>query len=661
MANTTRPATLLGSPTVREAASRTQKRVGKPVWAVAISGPDGVGKTTQLRLLARCSEFDDAGTLDQYDTAWHRPQMHDLAEWWFSYASIEEVIGVLARSYLARAAGHGTDSRIRLVDRGIPMLEATVAATVAAREGCGYDTAKMKALNALGPYREAMKRAERAELGVILLHDRDPMKSVAATMAREQETSQRYVVYQTVLTKYLHEQVEHGRFEETIVASGRSILSIQQELRVKLRRHGLDVPDVALEPVRIIALGGLSESGKSTAARYLQSQHGYVRLKIRHLLQRAAELRGIDDVYVLGPAEIAELLVHELNSYCAAHQFQRHVSIESLHRLDVTRELTKLLGPCLSIVYIDARSSVREKRGKDGPFDVRHRDVVKRSRGADRIRHIADHVIDNNGPLIALYHALDGIAVRDRWHRIELHRSTASSLGLPPHLTVYLERLLDRTTRRRRPLVSVLAVTGSGGRGGYQDGWSDLDVLIIAEASALRQLRRILSDLTPELNQVKLGVTLLTHTECQSGALTPRLAHTLRSIGSGELPVLWCREGLSLLLPDQESDVWASLEDGVAAAIEIRRQLLKPRPELRSLYKATALLAKVALRAEGKEYNTDKEALLALRTYLPGLDCGIVQGAQHDMRITEILATRVLDWWLGTFTGDHRLSPRQRP
>src|SRR5579884_2270545 len=236
MANTTRPATLLGSPTVREAASRTQKRVGKPVWAVAISGPDGVGKTTQLRLLARCSEFDDAGTLDQYDTAWHRPQMHDLAEWWFSYASIEEVIGVLARSYLARAAGHGTDSRIRLVDRGIPMLEATVAATVAAREGCGYDTAKMKALNALGPYREAMKRAERAELGVILLHDRDPMKSVAATMAREQETSQRYVVYQTVLTKYLHEQVEHGRFEETIVACGRSILSIQQELRVKLRR-----------------------------------------------------------------------------------------------------------------------------------------------------------------------------------------------------------------------------------------------------------------------------------------------------------------------------------------------------------------------------------------------------------------------------------------
>ncbi len=631
------------------------------MWAVAISGPDGVGKTTQLRLLARCSEFDDAGRLDQHDTAWLWPQRHGLAEWWFSYAPIEEVTGVLARSYLARAAGHGTDSRIRLVDRGIPMLEATVAATVAAREGCGYDTAKARALNILGPYREAMERAERAELGVVLLHDRDPMKSVAATMARERETSQRYATYQTVLTTYLHEQVENGRFEEIIVASGRSILSIQQELRAKLRKHGLDVSDVALERVRIVALGGLSESGKSTAARYLQSQHGYARLKIRYLLQRAAELKGIDDIYALEPVEIAELLVHELDSYCATHQFQRHVSIESLHRLDITRELTKLLGPCLSIVYIDARSSVREKRGKDGPFDVRHRDVVKRSRGADRIRHIADHVIDNNGPLIALYHALDGIAVRDRWHRIELHRSTASSLGLPPHLTVYLERLLDRTTRRRRPLVSVLAVTGSGGRGGYQDGWSDLDVLIIAEASALRQLRRILSDLTPELNQVKLGVTLLTHTECQSGALTPRLAHTLRSIGSGELPVLWCREGLSLLLPDQESDVWASLEDGVAAAIEIRRQLLKPRPELRSLYKATALLAKVALRAEGKEYNTDKEALLALRTYLPGLDCGIVQGAQHDMRITEILATRVLDWWLGTFTGDHRLSPRQRP
>src|SRR5579884_3287369 len=134
MANTTRPTPLPGSPAVEEAARRTQNRAGKPVWAVAISGPDGVGKTTQLRLLARCSEFDDAGRLDQHDTAWLWPQRHGLAEWWFSYAPIEEVTGVLARSYLARAAGHGTDSRIRLVDRGIPMLEATVAATVAARE-----------------------------------------------------------------------------------------------------------------------------------------------------------------------------------------------------------------------------------------------------------------------------------------------------------------------------------------------------------------------------------------------------------------------------------------------------------------------------------------------------------------------------------------------
>ena len=47
-------------------------------------------------------------------------------------------------------------------------------------------------------------------------------------------------------------------------------------------------------------------------------------------------------------------------------------------------------------------------------------------------------------------------------------------------------------------------------------------------------------------------------------------------------------------------------------AIEIRRQLLKPDLDLRSLYKVTALLAKVALRAEGDEYPGDTEALGAL-------------------------------------------------
>ncbi|MGH3295861.1 MAG: DUF4254 domain-containing protein, partial [Trebonia sp.] len=92
------------------------------------------------------------------------------------------------------------------------------------------------------------------------------------------------------------------------------------------------------------------------------------------------------------------------------------MSIESLHRANVTAELAKLLGPCLRVLYLEADVTVRETRGTSGPGDVRARDAVKRardavkrSRGAEEVRGLADAVIDNNGPVLALYHALDRI------------------------------------------------------------------------------------------------------------------------------------------------------------------------------------------------------------------------------------------------------------
>jgi hypothetical protein len=166
------------------------------------------------------------------------------------------------------------------------------------------------------------------------------------------------------------------------------------------------VPEVSLERVRIVALGGLSESGKSTAGHYLQARHGHARLKIGYLLRVAGELRGIPDVYALDATAQAELLVEALEEFCTAHRFQRRLSIESLHRGETTRELVKLLGARLTVVYLDVEAGVREARGAHGPTDVRERDEVKRARGAERIRDFADLVVDNNGPRAALYHGV---------------------------------------------------------------------------------------------------------------------------------------------------------------------------------------------------------------------------------------------------------------
>jgi hypothetical protein len=50
-----------------------------------------------------------------------------------------------------------------------------------------------------------------------------------------------------------------------------------------------------------------------------------------------------------------------------------------------------------------------------------------------------------------------------------------------------------------------------------QHGWSDLDVLVSAETENLIALRDALADLRKEMGGVKLGVTLVSASECVSG------------------------------------------------------------------------------------------------------------------------------------------------
>lgn len=126
------------------------------------------------------------------------------------------------------------------------------------------------------------------------------------------------------------------------------------------------------------------------------------------------------------------------------------------------------------------------------------------------------------------------MALARKWPEHRPSTMPVNALGLPVHLESYLSELLDRLTGPQ-PLIDLLAVTGSGARGKYQHGWSDLDVFVVASVDALEGMRRVLAELEAELGGVKLGLTVLTRAECQSGAVTSRLLHVLALIGSGGL------------------------------------------------------------------------------------------------------------------------------
>jgi hypothetical protein len=615
----------------------------------AVSGPDNVGKSTQLRILARrigpCAAL--AGSLDAYDPRWRTITALGMANWWFDQASVEEVADVLACSYLERAR-QDPRSGLRLVDRGIPMLEASVAATAAAREELSSDAAEERARSILAAYDPDIREAESAEHSVVLLHQDDLDAGIAKSLAREPSVSPVYAAYERHLHVQIGRLIAEGRFAARIVTGDLPIMSVQARLRELIRGAGIEVPRCRLPEIKILAFGGLSESGKSTAAEYLRVRYSFARLKIGYLIEKAADLCGVGNPYASDPITQAELLVDGLDRYCMARHYLERVTIESLHRDAPTHELRKLLGGALTIAYIDTDQRHREQRGTAGASDVRVRDAVKRERGAEAIAVLANEMITNNGSLLSFQHRLDRLVYGLTWPRRRPVMMPVNTLGLPVHLESCLIALVDKVAVRP-PLADLVAVTGSGARGKYQHGWSDLDVLVIADTENLAALRHALAYLRKEMRGVKLGVTLVSIGECVSGLVSPRVLHVLTQIGTGDIACQWCRPGLVLPVPDLLTDATESLRDAIASAIEIRRQLLRGTADLRSLYKLTGLLAKVMLRFERIECPSDDQALRALAARFPDrLADDQLVGARTDLGAATRVAQTVLAAWLET-------------
>ncbi|MDH2425804.1 nucleotidyltransferase domain-containing protein [Sphaerisporangium sp. TRM90804] len=608
---------------------------------VALSGPDNVGKTTHARLLARRHSAHNPGPLDDYDPRWRDAKKRGLATWWLHAAPVAEVVDVLACSYLARsAARNDTIGTFRIIDRGMTMLDASVVATVAARDRLSHEAAVERASDLLAPYAADIAAARAAEHELLLLHHVDPGRGAQIALSREETVTPAYTRYQRALNQRLNELASTA-----VVVDDLPIMTVQAELCSRLHAQGLPVAPPAITGRWTVALGGMSECGKSSAGAHLQHEHGFTRLKISYLLQCAAAHHQLADVYALPAVEQAELLVLELDRYAAAHHYQERFSIESLHSFDLTREVAKLLGAAATVLYLQASQSIRCQRGTRGREDVLQRDAVKGARGADRVREIADVVIDNDGSQTELGHALDRL-VRGRLWQARVPRVVASAdLGLPDRLTGFLDHLLVAVTGPGAP-VALVAVTGSGARGKYLEGWSDLDVLIVAAPAALATIRAALGDAHTRLGGVKLGLTVITPGECQTAALTSRLIYTIASIASGALPVLWAAPGFLMPQPDAGTIVARTRRDGATAAMDLRRVLLRDPVDLRATYKVAALLAKIVLKCEGQTHHGDADAIEAFAklAHLPAVPLD----PRADAAATITLAEHILTWWLRT-------------
>ena len=123
--------------------------------------------------------------------------------------------------------------------------------------------------------------------------------------------------------------------------------------------------------------------------------HNFLRLKLRYF---------IEAILQRGEQATPEAVVLELLSFLGCHYYVKQISVESLHDPYIPAMLKLMLGERMRIVYIDTDVATRTRRAAkelgisiaDAAVLVERKDEIKRRRGAESVKAIADLVFDNS-------------------------------------------------------------------------------------------------------------------------------------------------------------------------------------------------------------------------------------------------------------------------
>ncbi|MFG2407230.1 DUF4254 domain-containing protein [Streptomyces brevispora] len=372
---------------------------------------------------------------------------------------------------------------------------------------------------------------------------------------------------------------------------------------------------------RVLAFGGLSECGKSTSAEFVRRMCGAQRLKIGFLLRQAAHREGLADPYALSARRQAELMLGELNRFAEHHVDTRLFTIESVHDDASIAELKQLMGDRLQIIYLDTSFAVRVERSGTQAPTVAAKDEIKMSRGAHQVAALADHVIDNSGSVTALRARLRRIAAPPA--PTTLHVTTPYGLGLPAAVASATADFTD-AVRTYGPGVRLVALTGSPGEGTWIAGWSDLDLLVIAEHEATGRLHGAVHEYRRALNgAASLGPTFVTPGELTARRLTPRLAFALYQLQQGH-PALHTAPGIELPTITRDELALAAIHELPQVILTMRRLRADAGPDtLRQLYKHLVLACRLLLREHG-QWEVGPDRILSAASRMPGLTAASV-------------------------------------
>lgn len=410
---------------------------------------------------------------------------------------------------------------------------------------------------------------------------------------------------------------------------------------------------------QVIALGGLSECGKSSSGEYLRHQDGTYRLKMSFLIDIAAKRSGIADPYLLDRQAQACLLLEGLNMFADMHVEARRFTIESVHSDQLIFTLKQMLGDRLHIVYLEAPAHIRAARSQTTRAALRAKDEIKTSRGALRVAAGADHHIDNSGAVVALHARL----------RMMANERCANAVKVEPAVGSFLPATVASTVDQFTASlaltsgIDLVALTGSSVDGEWLPGWSDIDLLVSADQSAHSVVIQAGNTLRTQLSGafgIKCAATLVTPGEIEALFVQPRVIYALSRLSVGRSSALFAAQGLRLPLITGDKIKHAATQDLPLVIVTLRRLLASSITEaidVRPVYKHVVLALRLLLRSSGVDVTGSDAIADAGEEVLTGLgslslppvaalaeSCAQNNDAEYVDAVLRA-AYRLLDWY----------------
>lgn len=441
-------------------------------------------------------------------------------------------------------------------------------------------------------------------------------ESLNLSLEREERVvSETYRQYQDYLQRILLQQVQDGRYDRVITCAGKTIVEIQNELRLILRDEGVSVDLLCDHIERVYAFGGMSESGKSTAADYLRTTYGVTRLKIYYLIDNAAKINGLPDIYSQPDEALAELMLEELSRMARWQYYLQEYSLESLHRFSMTKHLKKLLGDSFVVCYCEASEQMRIERAAD-KAGVREKDRIKVERGADQIKRIADYILDNNLDFVSLRKQLDGVYANCSTQEFIPVIRDLNKLKMPINLRAISHKMLGALKEKLGNRLRLFAIVGSAGLQKAKDHWSDLDVLIITAPESIGLVYHALGAII-EASSVKLGVTILTQGEVRSLMVDSKVVHYLSLLRDEDIGVQYLGQGYKLPDINAQRDINNSFDHLPIVLHALRREIVAQKVDAKRLYKFLILCGKILLRTNYTNLESEDDIINSLAELYP--------------------------------------------